>query len=212
MTRIYLVRHGQTEWNSQHRMQGRQDSPLTELGRSQAEGAASELAGISFAAAYCSPAQRAVKTAAIILENHKQRAEIFDAFAEIALGSWEGASYDNDNTTKDVQRHNFWFSPDKYDPAGNGGESFHEVLDRALNGIKNILNLNKDADNILVVAHTVTIRSILNYLIERPLSNFWHDPKMAPCSISIVDAELVAGKFSAEVISYAGTDCDCATL
>ena len=64
---LYLLRHGETEWNVQGRLQGRLDSPLTERGQEQARRQAELLAALPPMAAWASPAGRAVATARIAL-------------------------------------------------------------------------------------------------------------------------------------------------
>lgn len=207
MQRIYLVRHGQTQWNKEHRMQGRKDSPLTELGLSQAAGARDELADIDFDRAYCSPAYRAVNTAEIILQPHDMQATVCDDFAEIALGEWEGDTYRGGAGVDNTERDNFWHHPHRYTPSRHGGESFTQVRDRALCALRKIMQENEQDVNLLVVAHTVTIRSVVNHFLKRDLAAFWHDPVMPPCSVSILECSLENDQLSAEVIAYAGTDC-----
>lgn len=64
-TRLYLTRHGETEWNVIHRMQGSKDSPLTELGVRQAESLKAVLDTVPIDAVYASPSPRAMRTAEI---------------------------------------------------------------------------------------------------------------------------------------------------
>ncbi|MCV3271060.1 histidine phosphatase family protein [Roseobacter sinensis] len=89
---LYILRHGQTEWNAQHRIQGGLDSPLTPLGQEQARAQrqilqAQTLDGFR---AYASPQGRAVQTAAIALEGLFPQIETDARLAEIGVGAWEG--------------------------------------------------------------------------------------------------------------------------
>ena len=68
MTRVYLSRHGQTEWNVQKRMQGHNNSNLTELGIEQALALAERMRDVQIDIAYSSSSQRAVNTTKIVLE------------------------------------------------------------------------------------------------------------------------------------------------
>ncbi|WP_170846525.1 histidine phosphatase family protein [Roseovarius nanhaiticus] len=91
---IWFLRHGQTEWNLEGRIQGRLDSPLTELGRAQAIGQAALIRDIAARVAagpggiYASPLGRARQTAALAMPEHS--AIIDDRLAEIDTGEWEG--------------------------------------------------------------------------------------------------------------------------
>jgi probable phosphoglycerate mutase len=84
---LYLLRHGETEWNREGRMQGRRDSPLTALGQVQAarQGAALRRAGVA-APAFVSPRGRARRSAALAGLD----ARVDPDLAEIGMGSWEG--------------------------------------------------------------------------------------------------------------------------
>jgi len=92
---IFLVRHGQTEWNLARRYQGWSDSPLTPLGITQAEAIGRKLAAIpeaASAAIVASPIGRAHRTAEIIAEGLGRREPplLDDRLREISLGSWDG--------------------------------------------------------------------------------------------------------------------------
>ena len=67
MGQIYIVRHGETEWNAQGRIQGHTDINLSDAGRRQAKAVAQRLEQVSFAAAYCSDLSRTRETAEVIL-------------------------------------------------------------------------------------------------------------------------------------------------
>lgn len=121
---IYILRHGQTEWNAQHRIQGGLDSPLTELGRAQAQMQrkllrSCELEGYR---AFCSPQGRAFQTAAIALEGLFARIETDARLAEIGVGAWEGlprAELTQDRVVDESEES----ALDLYDRAP-GGEGF----------------------------------------------------------------------------------------
>jgi broad specificity phosphatase PhoE len=90
---IMLLRHGESEGNAQGRMQGRQDYPLSELGREQAARAGRFIAssGLSFAAVYCSPLKRALETAAVVASCGVLPEPVpDDDLPEIAAGAIEG--------------------------------------------------------------------------------------------------------------------------
>ena len=89
---LYILRHGQTVWNAEHRIQGSKDSPLTDKGRAQAEAqreilAAQDLTGFS---AYTSPQGRAMSTAQIALRDFNLNLVQDARLAEIGVGDWEG--------------------------------------------------------------------------------------------------------------------------
>jgi broad specificity phosphatase PhoE len=95
---ILLVRHGETEWNLQRRIQGRLDSPLTERGRAQAHAIGQlvrSLPDAAFVRIVASPLGRAQRTAEIIAAHLDAEAELVidDRLREISVGSWDGLTY-----------------------------------------------------------------------------------------------------------------------
>lgn len=194
MITFYLVRHGQTEWNRDKRMQGRQDSPLTQLGCAQALQAAAELSATAFDAAYVSPTGRARHTMEIILAQRdsqdtasekKLTPVVHQGLAELGLGEWEGASYadDRDGKNPDPRRNHFWHAPHLFEAAELHAESFAEVSERALQALEEIAGIVQHG-TVLVVSHTITIRSVLNHFLQIPLSDFWLEPSIPPCGVS----------------------------
>lgn len=96
MNEIYLIRHGETEWNAQGRFQGKLDSALTGTGVKQAEAIGRRLAGLdlAFEAFVCSPLGRTRQTAAIIAASADlPAAQCDDRLAEVSLGSWDGLTH-----------------------------------------------------------------------------------------------------------------------
>jgi broad specificity phosphatase PhoE len=95
---IFLVRHGETEWNLERRTQGRRDSPVTERGLAQAHAIGRLLAGLTGAATVrvvASPLGRARRTAEIICEHLDPvlQLQLDDRLRELSLGSWDGLTY-----------------------------------------------------------------------------------------------------------------------
>lgn len=147
---LYLLRHGQTEWNVQGRLQGRLDSPLTPLGVVQARRQARLLADLpSDLDAFCSPAGRAQATASIALGD---RACVTDArLREIDVGSFTGlALHELQTSHPQVFAHG---GIDWYDHVP-GGEGFARLRQRVVDFLT---RLERPA---IVVTHGVTLRMI----------------------------------------------------
>ena len=89
-TQLYLIRHGQTDWNVRAMLQGRTDIPLNDTGRQQAMEARQRLAGVHFDAVYSSPLQRAMDTASLVTGWPKERISPDRRLIEIAFGPYEG--------------------------------------------------------------------------------------------------------------------------
>jgi broad specificity phosphatase PhoE len=196
-TLIYLTRHGQTEWNIQKRYQGSGDSPLTEMGIKQAQILSDFLANTHFDVILSSPAGRARRTAEIIKGKRNQEVFTNNAFAEINLGSWEGKYYYDIELEQTEQYQAFWNSPDLYKPAY--GESFIEVGQRTYSALKELVCLYR-GKTILIVSHAVAIKSLLNTIEGRDLSDFWNE-RLMQTSLSIVEA--VNGAF--KILQYGST-------
>ena len=94
MTRIYLTRHGETEWNRQRRFQGNKNSELTEKGILDAELLSSRVKGIDLDCIISSPLKRAYQTAKIVRGTKEVDIIKCDGFKEINLGDFEGMKWD----------------------------------------------------------------------------------------------------------------------
>ncbi len=89
MTRIHIIRHGETEWNVKGKWQGHKDSPLTQLGKTQAHKVKNSITE-QIDIAYSSPSNRAIDTAQIILNGTNQPIKTTPELKEISVGIWEG--------------------------------------------------------------------------------------------------------------------------
>jgi len=183
MTTLYLIRHGQTEWNVQKRMQGWQDSPLTELGVRHANWLSESLREVDFEAIYSSPSLRAWKTADILRGQRELDILTEEGLREIHVGDWEGQVISDLEKACPEQLAAFWGAPHLYQP--NSGETFADVHYRAIGAIKKILD--KHEQNVLIVAHTVTIKLIMAYFEGRTLEQLWDPPIIKDTSLCVVE-------------------------
>jgi uncharacterized phosphatase len=152
---LYLVRHGETDWNLQRRIQGSTDVPLNDHGRAQAKRAGQLLAGRSWDAVIASPLSRAVETAAIIAAEVGLPAPTTDPrLVERAYGDAEGLEI------SEVDRR---YPGDTHVP---GRESREDVAARALEALLEIGEANP-GKAVLVVSHGGLIRSVLGAVDPR---------------------------------------------
>ncbi len=93
--RIWLVRHAQSEWNAEGRLQGRADPPLTALGREQAARVAARLAEVELVALYSSPQRRALETAQAVAEAVRLEPELDTRLQEFDMGEATGCLWDS---------------------------------------------------------------------------------------------------------------------
>lgn len=184
MAILYIVRHGETEHNANGIIQGQINSPLTANGRTQANNAAEKLKDIEFSTCYHSPLGRTTETAQTILEHHNITVHPKNDLMEFNMGILEGEI--NDHTLHGEEFENFAKYPHRYDTPVENGETYAELTKRFYTCCKEIVSKHEDDENILIVSHGGAIRTLLNPLIGKPLSEFWLSPNVTPASISIV--------------------------
>ena len=186
---IYFVRHGQTIWNVEKRFQGLSDSPLTELGITQAKLLGEKLKDIKFNKFYSTSLKRAYDTANYIKGNRKQKVEIFDDFVEISMGDMEGIKQEDFKKLYPEQVKNFFFNQLEYDPSSFGGESFLEVRERVIRGLNKFIELNKNYERVLVVSHGATLKTLLHYISGKDISTLSDEAIPKNTSYTIVKYE-----------------------
>jgi broad specificity phosphatase PhoE len=145
------VRHGETDWNAEHRWQGHSDTQLNELGRSQAHRLAGELEDVD--AVYSSDLSRARETAEILAERLGLEVRLDARLRERGFGAWEGLTM-NEIELVFPEAQARWRAGD---PAGVGEESFEAFADRVGEFLEEI-GRGHDGETVLVVAHGGTIR------------------------------------------------------
>ena len=190
---IYFVRHGQTIWNVEKRFQGLSDSPLTELGITQAKLLGEKLKDIKFDKFYSTSLKRANDTANYIKGNREQEVEIFDDFVEISMGDIEGIQQEEFKKLYPEQVKNFFFNQLEYDPSSFGGESFLEVRERVAKGLDKFIDLNKDYERVLVVSHGATLKTLLHYISGKDISTL--SDEVIPKNTSYTIVKYENGKF-----------------
>lgn len=166
-TTIYLIRHGQTEWNVEQRLQGHQDSPLTEMGMKQAEWLGESLADEHIDIMYASPSLRAYRTAETIRGQREIAIRKSDALREINMGVWEGQTQSEVKGSYPEQFDYFWHDPAKFCVLGS--ESFGEVSARAIRMIHQILDEHQ-GQTIAIVTHTVVVKLVMAFFEKRPMA------------------------------------------
>ena len=154
MTTIFLVRHGETDWNLERRFQGHADRPLNETGRAQAAALAESLDGEDLTAVYTSPLQRASQTAAIVAARLGLDPRPLEALREIHVGDWEGLTVDEVKERYPEQASMDWRS------GWPGGETYDELGARVLPALLVLANEHPDA-RVLAVTHAGPVRAAL---------------------------------------------------
>lgn len=199
MTRLYLTRHGQTEWNLEGRMQGSMESSLTELGRKQAMQLGKRLENTKIDAVYSSSSQRAMQTAALIVGSRQVEIHPVKELIELNMGIWEGRKFDEIKAEHAEQFAMFWNTPHLLKECP--GESFESLRCRAISAIERILQANEGKD-VLVVAHAIVLKMIMSYFEKLPLERLFDERILQPTSLSIVEVN----QAEIQIIKYGDTE------
>jgi broad specificity phosphatase PhoE len=183
-TRLLLVRHGETTLSAEDRFAGSTDVPLGSNGRVQAERLAERLARDPIAAAYCSPMQRTVDTAAIVARPHHLELIKRDGLREVDHGRWEGLRR-AEVETEYADEYAAW-EEDPFTCAPSGGESGVQVVARALPSIREIV-VAHPGENVLVVSHKATIRLIIASLLGFDARGYRDRLDQSPACLNVLD-------------------------
>ena len=175
MTKIYITRHGETVWNTETRMQGRQNSPLTDKGAASALTLGKNL-GIKPDICLVSPMPRALHTAHLIRKASglDYRIEVEPLLAEMDLGSWEGLRAPDTAEMFPEDFIKFRARPHEFVPL-DGGETFYEVYDRA----SKLLDKVKERydGTVLLVSHMILVQAALCIIEGNDVSHLReHEP------------------------------------
>ena len=182
--RLYILRHGQTNLNSEKRFQGRMQTELNDIGIAQAEKVSELLSerGIKFDKIYCSPLERAIKTGEIATGMTRDKFIIDEDLTEIDFGINEGRKYDE----LQGETGNIFLSPESYLPP-EGGESLEMLKFRIKRFLKRIREENSEG-NILAVTHGTAIHMMLIYMRDMELHDRWAE-RVGNCNVTVVDIQ-----------------------
>ena len=183
--RLFIVRHGETEWNAEGRFQGRLDTELSERGIRQGEIVARHLSGHAFEAVVSGPLKRALDTGRMIAEACGcETLEVMDELAEICHGDWEGLLSD-DVRARWPRLVALWHElPHTVVMPGARGESLRSVQIRALNAVERMRQ--KYSGDVCVVTHDAVIKALLCHFLNASLSAYWRY-QIANCSLTIAE-------------------------
>ncbi len=170
MTRIILVRHGQTEWNRVERCRGRIDIELNEIGHRQAEAVARRLCKETVSALYASPLKRAFQTAEPIAESCALEVQPLKALIDIDYGTWAGHS------PEEVARrygdlYRAWLDTPHLVQFPEG-ESLDQVRSRAWKALEEICQRHVE-EHVILVSHVVVNRALICAVLGLTNSSFW---------------------------------------
>lgn len=160
----YLVRHGETEFNAEGRLQGHTDVPISPRGRGQARMVAKRIAEVPFVAAYASDLARTVETARLALDGRDIPLHLRADLRERSVGEWQGVS------RSEIQSDQFSrFRDGDAEFAPPGGESMSALAQRAKEAHQSIAAGHGDDDDVLIVSHGYFLRVLAIVLLHLPI-------------------------------------------
>lgn len=197
MTRIILVRHGQTEWNRVERFRGRADVPLNETGLAQAKATGQRVASDASlseewqpVAIYSSPLSRAVKTAEAIAQHFNLPVQVHPGIADIDYGQWQGLTPD-EVKARWPEIHHAWYNA-PHTARIPGGETLQDLRARGMAAV-NELAARHAGQTFVMVGHTVINRIILLGVLGLGNDHFWR-LRQDTCAINVFEVD--GGEFT----------------
>mgnify|MGYP000846644176 FL=1 len=191
--KLYIVRHGETEWNVIKRFQGQLNTPLTEKGMEKLRKTGKKLENVLFDEVYTSELERTVNSAEIILnenngyKNNKLELQKLAELNEVYFGVWQGLTYEEVFLKYPEEGNNYFYNVKNYKAENVEAEKLEDALERFLKGINKILD-SHESGNILVVTHGTVFEMFMNYV--------------ANDSIFDIDERTLMGNGDYKVFSY----------
>lgn len=168
---LHLIRHGQTAWNAQKRLQGQIDIPLNEQGLAQAEQVAQEFEGYSLGGIYSSPLQRAHQTAQAINRSHQHSIQLHHALQESSYGSLDGIfieEYHRRCKEKDPSFHQMTYKELLHFKLADDAESYFEVYQKVRPVLDEIVQKHL-GEEVVIVTHGGLMRAVIAMLVDEPM-------------------------------------------
>lgn len=178
MTKVYLVRHGQTEWNKKLTFRGRIDIPLNEIGHREAEAISEALKDKNIEVIYTSPLTRSIETAKPIAKLFHLEIVPIQGLVDISYGDWEGLTFNEVKKRYSDQYKKWEKRPDLV--RFPNGETLNEVRDRSFRAFKNIVKENP-GKSILIIPHRVINKVLICSILALSNSHFWEIKQDTGC-------------------------------
>jgi broad specificity phosphatase PhoE len=183
MTTIYLIRHGQTDWNKDKIFRGRADVPLNEHGRKEAAALGQHLKDVRPDACYASPLSRACETAEAAVRQHGIAIRLDEGIIDIDYGEWQGIA-DADVRKRFPDLHAQWHE-NPHRVRFPGGESLAMVRRRARTSLERVRTDVPDGI-VFMVAHRVVTKVIVCAVLGLSNAAFWKI-RQDNCAYNIVE-------------------------
>lgn len=195
MMRIFLIRHGETEWNLQGKLQGNSEVRLTSEGVRQARLLAEHLPFQHVDTIYSSDLSRAVETATILAKHFNLPVKKVPELREANFGDWEGRLIRELAEESPNDFGKFFIDPERCHPPH--GETFLECQARVMNVIRDIIAEHEN-QNVMVVSHGAAIRLIIGAALDMPIHKIW---AISQFNTALNILRVDEGNFTAELIN-----------
>lgn len=185
---LYIIRHGETLWNREKRLQGRTNIDLSDEGERIARLTAEGMKDIAFTHIFSSPLNRAMQTAKILRADRDLPIVIDDRLIEVCFGDYEG-KIATQQTDSNIDR--FFKAPETYVAYGTA-ESFDEIFARANSFLNDVIYplAEKEPDaTVLISGHGAINRGLISMLMNIPVEKFWAGKYMGNCAVNIFSIE-----------------------
>ncbi len=183
--KLYIIRHGETQWNVQKRLQGTSDTELNEKGITLAKVTGKALMDVPFYCCFTSPLKRASETARLVLNGREIPVYPDERIQEISFGNWEGREA---ALLPPSMLDNFFHHTERYQ-APEGGEELSQICARTKAFWEDITSREELQDKtILIASHGCAVRALLQNVYEdASVENFWHGKVPPNCGVNIVE-------------------------
>ena len=183
MLTLYIVRHGETDWNKEDRIQGRLNSHLTKKGRDNARVLGERLKDIDFAKIITSPSGRALETTELVRGARDIDVHTNEMIMEMDMGPWQGLMKSEIREQYSDAYECFMNSPQLY--RNEDAESIIDIYKRAEDFLHE-LKSSKQTGNLLIVTHGLFIKALFLTIKGIEIKDFWTEQTVEGTSLSIV--------------------------
>ena len=169
---LYIMRHGMTDWNAIHKLQGRTDIPLNEDGVKMAQQAHDEYRDVHFDICFYSPLKRAEQTARIVAGDRGIPMIVDDRLREMSFGTCEGTLDYLTNENSEI--FPLFSEPEKYVTPPAEAESIDELCRRTGDFLKEkVIPLLREGKDVLIVGHGAMNSGMIMQIKKLPKKDFW---------------------------------------
>lgn len=192
--RLYLIRHGETDWNTVKRLQGTTDIPLNANGEALARTVGEKMQKLPIDVIYTSPLKRAYRTAELFRGDRNIPIIADERLREICFGDYEGLVSKAEGYNIPDPDFRFFFTKPEYYKTPPNGESVGSLLQRTGDFLEELKRKEDLKDQtIFISTHGAAVRALLSHIEQCDIAHFWGAGVHRNCGVSCV--ELVDGKY-----------------